>query len=221
MRLRIGQVGTLLLLAASLHADTLFSSFGPGGTFTTTFGWGIGGPFEMAYPFVSSETAAFETAALGISTPQDPRFTQRSVNIDLLTDASDSPGTILESFQLVNVLPFSGSIAPPIIVDSVSHPLLEANTRYWLAIENPGNTGSIDWGTAGVGPNQRASRPVGATSWFVGSADHFTSGAFDVTGTPLSSVPEPSTAFLAGGVFAIGLVSFGARQKFPTFTLQK
>ena len=212
MRSRFGRIASLLCLTTSMRADVLFNSFGPGGSFTTSFGFGIGGPFEMAYPFMPTETATFDTAALGISTPLIN--TQRSVNIDLLTDASDSPGTILESFQLMNILPFSGFPAPPIVVDSVIHPLLDANTRYWLAIENPGASGEIDWGTAGIGPTQRASRKVGDDNpWMVAGADHFISGAFEITGTPVSSTPEPSSVLLVGSLL-IAWVGLRWRREF-------
>ena len=191
-------VGTalFLFLTVSLRAAVLFTSFGPGGTFTTSFGWGIGGPFEMAYPFMPSETAAFDTAALAIA--YGPINIQRSVNIALMTDASDSPGMVIESFELVDVLPFAGSIAPAIVVDSVNHPLLEAQTKYWLSIANPGDSGEIDWGTAGVGPPfQRAIRQLGpGNPWLVTASDRFTAGAFDVTGTPVLSAPEPSSVLL-------------------------
>jgi len=186
----------LLFLTLSARADTLFNSFGPGGSFTTSFGWGIGGPFEMAYPFVAAETATFDAASLAIAS--GPINIQRSVNIALMTDALDRPGRVIESFQLVDVLPFAGSvsIAPPIVVNSLDHPLLQANTRYWLSIANPGNSGEIDWGTAGIGPPfQRAIRQLGPNQqWLVSGSDRSTAGAFSVTGTPVSSTPvSPSS----------------------------
>src|SRR2546430_2764905 len=93
-------------LACPIQADTLFSSFGPSGSFTTSFGWGLASPAEMAYPFLPSEDATFDSAALALA--HGPFTTNTSVNIDLRADASDSPGDVLESFHLVDVLPVAG-----------------------------------------------------------------------------------------------------------------
>jgi len=195
----------VISLACPIQADTLFSSFGPSGSFTTTFGWAIVSPTEMAYPFLSPEKATFDSAALALA--HGPFTTNTSVNIDLRADAFDSPGVVLESFDLVDVLPVAGLIAPAIVVDSVDHPLLEANTTYWLSISGPPGSGEIDWGTASImPPSQRATRSGPDQPWSVVSIDFIYAGAFSVDGTPPTPTPEPSSALLVATML-LGIVA--------------
>jgi hypothetical protein len=158
----------------------------------------------MAYPFLPSEDATFDSAALALA--HGPFTTNTSVNIDLRADASDSPGDVLESFHLVDVLPVAGSVAPAIVVDSVDHPFLKANATYWLSISGPPGGGEIDWGTASImPPSQRATRSGPDQPWSVVSIDFIYAGAFRVDGTPTASAPEPSSALLVATML-LGIV---------------
>lgn len=216
MRLRFLGIASLLFLTTSMRADVLFDSFGSGGLVESGIGIGIGPLSELAYPFVPSETARFDTAVLSIGT--NAFFPERSVTIELLTDSSGSPGTVVESFQLVNSLPvLHGLSEPATVVDSLAHPVLETNTTYWLAIIDAGSTGSMEWDSAFVTPPfQKAFRELGANqSWSVTPTDpFFSAGAFQVTGTPNSAVPEPSSVLLFGCVLVATLIVFRRRYMF-------
>jgi hypothetical protein len=193
-----------LCMQSTVFADTIVSTFGPGNSIACCgFGWGNGFQDELAYPFIVpvSSNYVFTTAALALSL-QPVSTNTNAVDISLATDASDQPGTILESFHVVNSLGPNSNSNPPVVVNSVLKPLLLAGAQYWL-IETPPVSGTLlDWQTAFLGSTQRAFRIDGG-SWTVTTIDSSAyPGAFSISGTP-SPVPEPSSMMFVVSVILL------------------
>ena len=127
------------------------------------------------------------------------------VDVFLMTDAAGLPGSIIESWHLLD-LPGNGLSIPLTTIASSLNPVLIAGQQYWVAGSGgPGTFGT--WSLTlfqGVSSGPDASRVIrnGVDSGWVGVPNART-GALVVTGDP---VPEPSTLFLE----LLGLVSFAA-----------
>ena len=188
-------------------SETIVSTFGPGDEYQDCCGFGNVAPYQLAYSFTipsGGPNFIFESASLALS---DGLGTAKDVDISLATDASNQPGTVLETFSLLDVLGPSGTDNPLIVVDSVLDPLLLAGEQYWL-IETPPTPGNgVIWQSGYITPNSsERAISAGDGSWTVESVDP--AGAFSVSGI---AVPEPgSTAFLAASILAAWIV----RRKF-------
>jgi hypothetical protein len=113
---------------------------------------------------------------------------------------------ILEHFRFSNQAVSSGGLGSIIMAESVLHPLLKANSKYWLAISVPEPDSEIAWYSSIIGGVHdyewiaEKTIPFYEDKWRVSKV---TGGfAFRISGT---SVPEPSTFFLLG----IGLTGVG------------
>jgi hypothetical protein len=200
-------LGIVLLLAhGTARGGIIFSTFGPGNSYSACCGFGNVAPTRMAYPFIvlPNQNFIFNGAALALS---QGIGSTNAVDISLATDASDQPGAVLETFHLMNALGPAGANNPPVLVNSLLNPLLLAGAQYWL-IETPSVSGNgVNWLTAFIVPNpaQRATSD-GAGPWTVSTVASISNpGAFSISGTA-SPTPEPSTIML----FAIGLLILGA-----------
>jgi hypothetical protein len=113
------------------------------------------------------------------------------------------PGSIIESWDLSGVLAFPP--AASILIQSTAHPLLQAETRYWLALFAGQPNSMIGWSAPSASDifrtSTRSPRLSGHSDWYntAGSA------AFRVFAAP---IPEPSIAAL----LAIALVGLVARR---------
>jgi PEP-CTERM motif len=206
-----GGVPALLALALLLgsglraRADIVFSNLGPNGSSDPTNGWAFG---AVAGNTVQDIAAFFRVGSQAVALDQIEvamglMGTPNKINLEILPNLHGVPGPdsqALESFQLVNKLPFSGSRVPALMVDSVLHPVLEANTGYWLAATASPPTEAIwndDIIPYGSGPfayrdNNGSWEPLNIAM----------SPAFAILGSP---VPEPATLGLLG-VAALGIL---------------
>jgi hypothetical protein len=180
------------------RADVVFSNFGPGFAYNTSFGNIVGNAFDSndyaegdTFTPAANETLSSLTLALSCFVTCPDAF-----SISITTDGGDQPGTALESFSVAGTaLGPLGTDNAPILVDSTLHPLLTAGTQYWVTVASDLND-SIEWNVNSTGDtaDQAISTDGGAT-WFSPSGQ--TPGAFEVVGAPVvSSVPEPGTAGL-------------------------
>ncbi|MGD0014742.1 MAG: choice-of-anchor R domain-containing protein [Bryobacteraceae bacterium] len=196
-----------LCLVANASPVVLFNNFGPGDTFDTGTGWTLGGGGvsgnegdTQGFVFTPGATAQLSMIELAVG-----RFSgANELTVWLMSDAAGQPGASLESFVFSGAMTSFGSTTI-ISANSVSHPLLNAGTQYWLIGAPPDLINDWDaWNMNSItalGP--RAIR-IGAGSWSATSDD--TQGAFRITGET-AAVPEPSAfLFLGAGLIWFGLL---------------
>ena len=185
------RLGILVLIGLALQSGALaasvgFDDFGPGNSYgnsgyTIAYGSSVGDQF----------TTSLTGGLFEIDLAMGYLFGSRDVTVRLLTDSNNSPGSVLESFQLTVTNDFNspGSFIP---VFSITHPILSVGTDYWL-LATATNPGSSD-------------------VWYVNSANahglRYTDGAItgDWMGTFRVSVahnPEPATFVLAGAALCL------------------
>jgi hypothetical protein len=131
----------------------------------------------------------------------------------LYSDSSGTPGSLIATLSLTGGFSAGVNVFTP----STSVTLL-ANTTYWwvgeeqtisnasytIPIANGGaaTTGEPDWTIGGIEQNQ-SSGAFGAPGSY--------ETEFDVVGTEMSAVPEPSTYALIAGVAALGFAVYRRR----------
>jgi hypothetical protein len=135
--------------------------------------------------------------------------TPNRMSLEVLPNVKGVPGPdsqALESFQVVNQLRFAGHPSPAVVIASVLHPLLAANTGYWIAATALRPTEAL-WNDNDIpyGGSTFAYRDNNGSWELLASPS---SPAFAVFGSP---VPEPATLGLLG-VGALGLLAYGCRR---------
>ena len=173
----------------------VFSNYGPGDTFDTTFGWGINGSAIQPYGYRGQAQRFTPSITVDLSSIELSLWryagSGRS-NISLAEDSGGYPtGSVLESFP--NVLASAHRV-----LTSVTHPLLEAGVTYWLRAEPYDSTTSSGW----YGNNQGAATTFGYSFspgvWQIMPPPAPEDGVFRVLAEP---VPEPGTwVLMAVGV---------------------
>jgi hypothetical protein len=180
---------------------TLFSDFGPGGTWSPgpgwTFGcgavcWGNAG-LTLAFGFTPNVTANLAE----VDTVVQSMFSvPETLLLSVAADSSGNPGAVLEQFSLPLTL-------TPAVLTAVSavHPLLESGEQYWIVYQLPDPV------------NDAAAVSINDIGYSGPYASHFgndpwsvyidTAGVFSVTGD--QPVPEPGSASLViAGIFLAG-----------------
>ncbi len=182
--------GVPLVEAAPL---IVYSNYGPGNTFDTSWGWGIlgsattSGYRAQAQRFTPSITANLSTIELSIFRSQGSGLS----NVSLVQDAGGFPtGSLLESFSAVAA---SGTSSPRLL-NSAAHPLLQAGITYWLRLEPYDTTTVAGWYANNQGAANGFGYAFSPGAWNVLEPPVPAEGVFRVTAVP---VPEPSSAALA------------------------
>ena len=205
MQLWIVRLAFLVLVTAGLHADTVFTTFGPGDTFLSGSFWMVGGPSneDIAASFVPRHDFTLQSidfAAAFLS------GTDNRIEVDVVPGPA-APGAPIESF-IVTSLP---TIPGVVTVDSISHPHLDAGVRYWVVLSAPDPTNtSVGWNQNSQGFVDLSSRQDGGPWLDLGT--EVLTPAFDVIGTPIVAIPEPSTWALLALVLAHQITAFACRK---------
>ncbi len=198
----LATVLAVLTWAEAARADVVFSNLGPGDEWNHTSAYVLRGPQGdgtspaggKAMQFRPTFQAEFTSVELALGSGLIPG-TNRIV-VELRADAQGQPGAVLESFAFEN-LPYLYSPTQTLSVGtSVSRPVLEANTTYWIAAF-PGaadTSGGWNWSS----PLQTGIWAASAdgTTWEFNPFGRTEIAAFRVNGT--SVVPEPGTLALCG-----------------------
>ncbi|HEX3745808.1 MAG TPA: RHS repeat-associated core domain-containing protein [Bryobacteraceae bacterium] len=132
-----------------------------------------------------------------------------NMNVGLYTDSGGIPGTLLESWSLVNVLPPAPSI---ITLTSVVNPILMAGQRYWItaAMADPTSVGVWWINAIGDGLQGFASSSLNGATFTPGANTVFGFHAFAVAGIGSSSNVPPAATFFGGSTSAINPTLFVA-----------
>jgi hypothetical protein len=207
---------TLSILAAAAlasHADTIYSTFAPGNTFSSSAY--VTGTIEIgdesinqliAAPFIPTETATLSDAVLAMrkiaGTGDGP------VTVFIESSSAGAPDAILDTLTQVG----GGLTTTPSPVDFIcsSCSVLDAGTMYFLVAYQPDPSSESGWNLALSTTGTIYSNKNGIVT---GSWNQDPSGplsAFEVNGVP-AATPEPSTLVLLGtGV--LGLAGMARRK---------
>ena len=212
---RFMAVALLAFGTLAARADVVFSDFAPSDGYNQSNAYAAAGStspigtYITAAAFTSSSTVDLSQIDLALWNYAGTN----SVEISLLSDNSDTPGSVIESWDVSNLPNLvtvqgypSGNLTTVTPTSTVE---LDSGTQYWVEIqaidpstedlwyENdlPGSNPEFPTATAGtVATNGGSGFSVSTTIL----------PAFDVLGTPVSSVPEPnSVPLLAIGVAAL------------------
>ena len=178
----------------------LFGSWGPSESTT----W-----FMYAMPFQPSVTQPFDHVDIAL-------LTSTGASVELYSDSSGLPGTLLDSVSLPEG---AGLVSSG---QSVTKPTLAAGTTYWLVLEPPtgfgatwfkNDTGYVDMiAVRQGGSSSNEWVPAGSTALYGHAGPADTLGAFRVDGEDASAAPEPSTFALLGAAL-IGVLVGRKRTK--------
>jgi hypothetical protein len=200
------------LAISSARADSIFSNLGIGNGYnTSTFNVVRGATSEP--PFGSADQANAFTVG-----PTDYVFTSAQLALDycgggvlhgcggtnevdilLLSNTSDNlPGTVLQTIRLTGIpdigYPSSGAL---VTAKAVAPLTLKAGTTYWLGATVLAPDSYFAWFVNNTGDHLFAIRQNGG-AWNPPSYPLAAAGAFQIDGTPVSPVPEPSGLLLIG-----------------------
>ena len=173
----------------------VYNSFGPGNTYVNYAYWGVHGASlpggfvghaESFVPTLSGNLGTLQVAIVQVSGGDG------LANFFVAADNGGTPGIMLESFMNV-VAPASGSSSFLVTMNSITQPLLQGGTTYWLCLEPADDTTAIGWfaNSQGYVGEYAQESPPGA--WAAAPVTFGANGVFDVSVTP---VPEPALAGL-------------------------
>jgi len=118
------------------------------------------------------------------------------IDFALYSNSSGLPGTLLGSLGSATISGASLYSAGGPIPSGL---LLSSGVEYWLVLTPGTSQTNVAWGTNGSSsvPESFTTDPTGASGW-----TKFGSGSlqFEITGTQVGTVPEPTSIALLGGV---------------------
>jgi hypothetical protein len=149
--------------------------------------------------------------------------TVNSLDLFLYSDISDrypdvkaGPDMLLERFRALGQMAPFGTDVPPIVVSSVSHPVLMASQSYWLLVTTSSDQTSAGWYQNNVSVTGLVGLSLDTSSLCCVRTD--LQETFEILGTPRGRVtapptPEPSTLAMTGGGLLLTAASFLRRKK--------
>jgi hypothetical protein len=213
----LGICVALLAAPAVVHADTIFSNFGPGSSYNTAIGNpvgdgldGTGFNYAEGNRFTVGTTSSLSSIMIALSCAVCPAG--GSLTVSLTQNASNQPGAVVESFSILgSTLGLLGNNNPPLTLTSLLQPPLSAGSQYWVTVSGlPTSAVAWNWNNTGDGSPTALSVDGGA-SWFAPAG--LTPGAYAVNGI-VAPIPEPGAVWLLStGIFGLGGIEFQRRRK--------
>ncbi|MHB1036713.1 MAG: choice-of-anchor R domain-containing protein [Pirellulales bacterium] len=194
----------VFLVAETALAEIVYNTFRDDGGFSSNYGYFIhpGEPLGARFLVPGSDRVRLQAIAIGAKatngSPASARVTLRE------NTASNNPGAILDAIARNDIASNAQTnAAGTYLFMSVSKPLLQPGTPYWVVVENSGSDSvRLFWFANAVGVRDPVVE-VQQGSWYHYNPDSAPTPALYVEVTP---VPEPSTlALLATG--ATGLLN--------------
>ncbi|MCE5325711.1 MAG: PEP-CTERM sorting domain-containing protein [Planctomycetaceae bacterium] len=177
--------------------QVIYSSFGPGDSFSNDGAAGIGGTasfrgFQSVANAFTVSGGDFQLGKIEVATVWDSGT--NSLVVSVAADNAGIPGTTIESFSLSGLM--TGEPGSIVSMTSTLHPLLSNGSSYWVVLEAGAEDASAAWCDSLLSVE-------GTHAWDEGN------GWQSVTSKPqafrVTAVPEPATMSLLalGGLAAL------------------
>ena len=121
------------------------------------------------------------------------------LTVNLMADSERAPGAVVESFHVTGAMRVFGHEHPPVVLDSVLHPLLSPGALYWIIGSVPKDTWAV-WAFNSTGDRGFTAGRMNSGPWRV--HDNSDRSAFRVTGR---EIPEPSTIVVLSQLGALAI----------------
>lgn len=221
----IAMVSAMALFAGLAGAQTIYSSLGPGETAAArpipglTVGGGVlrndppGNAGAMgAQSFVTTASATLQRVDAvvkyryidGIATGPD------DLDLTLAADRNGLPGDAIETIHLTGVMGGIQNAVAVVAARSVQHPVLRAQTRYWIVLAPPDLLHSaFEWlpSPQKVAADRQATR-VGRSPWYPAYSPPLAVAVFG--GVEFAPQPSISTNGVVDGASLRAVISPGA-----------
>lgn len=209
-------LAALSLASPAMADEIVFSNFGPGMTFDANGGSAISGSIfgfaqqSVSEQFTPAEDYTFTDAQVAVSLYSG----SDSFNVFLQADSSGLPGAVIEEISISGL----GQTPAILTANSALFPTLQSGTPYWLTLMPGADDVVGGWHANSIGDN--ASEDTFAVThsgsvtgpWYKGFLS-LTRDAFEIDGTPVSTVPEPSSLFML--VCGLTVLSYFAWRRRP------
>ena len=178
-------------LAATGHAQVLYSNFGAGHTFSSAPSFAIGGTGcgskAIAAKFQPPASAFFQDAQLALSLSSGTN----QLSIYLESDSAGVPGTILEG--PISVTGLASSPGSVITANSTVFPFLLAGNAYWLVVTAPTANTCATWysTTSDTSTNLSSNTDDSPAPPWTAVATGSQRPAFEIDGDPASGDRTP------------------------------
>jgi hypothetical protein len=202
--LTLGLLGALAATPA-LASSTLYTTLGPSGEFNSNNGWLVDGSSYgnqvIADPFSLSSGATVTDAVLALGKVGGA---DNPVNVDIESDSSGAPGSILASLTQVGTVPsyYTGSGLVTFICSGSGCNL--GPDAYWLVASepDPGTAQSWDFAYGVMTPTVNLAVDYSGSDTGPWGLRSGAEAAFQIDGPSGPVVPEPSSFLLLGSGLA-------------------
>lgn len=202
--MRLSRLAILAILASatlSAKADTIYSNFGPGQTYKTTAGFGLGfftnATQVIAMPFVPTETGTPTDVILALKQTMGTS----PVNVFIESSSGGAPGSILDALTQVGNLPTTPSLVE---FTCSSCSVLDAGTMYFLVGQQSNPADHTSWLNTLSSTGKPYFNLTGSATGPWSANPGAPLSAFEVDATTGIPTPEPSgLIFIATGMAAL------------------